>query len=257
MDEIVISKAIMESYIKDLLDTTEVDVAIVGAGPSGLVAGYYLAQRGIKTVIYERRLSVGGGMWGGGMMFNRIVVQAEAKGILDEFGVTAKEYQKDYYVADSIEAVSTICSRTVKCGTRIFNLLTAEDVMIREDDRITGLVLNWSAVDLAGLHVDPLAIRSKLVIDATGHDAEVCRKVVQKIGQKLNSKTGAIIGEKSMWAEVGERELINHTKEVYPGLLVAGMAANAVFGLPRMGPIFGGMLLSGQRVAELAVSLLG
>jgi len=162
MDEIVISKAIMESYIRELLDSTEVDVAIVGAGPSGLVAGYYLARRGIRTAIYERKLSVGGGMWGGGMMFNRIVVQSEAKGILDEFGVTAKEYQAGYYVADSVEAVSTICSRTVKAGARIFNLLTAEDVMIREDDRITGLVLNWSAVDLAGLHVDPLAIRAKL-----------------------------------------------------------------------------------------------
>ena len=77
-------------------------------------------------------------MWGGGMMFNRIVVQTEAKGILDEFGIAAKEYQKDYYVADSIEAVSALCYRTVKAGTRIFNLITAEDVMIREDDKVTG-----------------------------------------------------------------------------------------------------------------------
>jgi thiamine thiazole synthase len=29
------------------------------------------------------------------------------------------------------------------------------------------------------------------------------------------------------------------------------MSANAAFGGPRMGPIFGGMLLSGRRVAEL------
>ena len=43
---------------------------------------------------YERRLSVGGGIWGGGMMFSRIVVQTEGKEILGEFGVTAKEYQK-------------------------------------------------------------------------------------------------------------------------------------------------------------------
>ena len=87
MDEVIISKAITESYLKELMDYMEVDVAIVGAGPSGLAAGYYLAKKGIKTAIYERKLSAGGGMWGGGMMFNKIVVQAEAKHILDEFEV--------------------------------------------------------------------------------------------------------------------------------------------------------------------------
>ena len=34
------------------------------------------------------------------------------------------------------------------------------------------------------------------------------------------------------------------------------MAINAVFGYPRMGAIFGGMLMSGKQVAELAVGLL-
>jgi len=257
VDDVIISKAITESYTRDLLDFMDVDVAIVGAGPSGLAAGYYLAKRGIKTAIYERRLSVGGGMWGGGMMFNRIVVQTEGKEILDEFGVTSKEYQKGYYVADSVETVSSFCCQCLKAGTRIFNLLTAEDVMIREDDRVAGLVLNWSAVSLANLHVDPLAIRSKLVIDATGHDAEVCNIVARKIGPKLRTKTGGVVGEKSMWAEVGERELVANTKEVYPGLLVAGMAVNAVFGFPRMGAIFGGMFLSGKKAAELAANLLG
>ena len=196
-------------------------------------------------------------MWGGGMMFSRIVVQAEAKGILDEFGITAQEYQKGYYIADSVEAVSTLCSQTMKAGARIFNLITVEDVMIREDDRVTGLVLNWSAVGLANLHIDPLTIRSKLVIDATGHDAEVCQIVARKIGLKLRTPTGGVAGEKPMWAEVGEKELVNNTKEVYPGLLAAGMAVNAVFGLPRMGAIFGGMFLSGKKAAELAISLLG
>jgi len=256
MDEIIISKAITESYIKDFLDSMDVDVAIAGAGPSGMAAGYYLAKQGVKTSLFERKLSVGGGMWGGGMMFNRIVVQSEAKGILDEFGIAAKEYQKGYYIADALEAVSALCYRTLKTGARIFNLLSVEDVMIREDDRITGLVLNWSAVSLANLHVDPITIRSKVVIDATGHDAEVCRIVARKIGPKLRTKTGEVIGEKPMWAEAGEREIVANTKEVYPGLLVAGMAVNAVFGFPRMGAIFGGMLLSGKKAAELAVDLL-
>jgi len=124
------------------------------------------------------------------------------------------------------------------------------------NDRVAGLVLNWSATSLAGLHVDPLAIRARIVIDATGHASEICRTVASKIGAKLGTKTGGVIGEKPMWAERGEKEIIENTREVYPGLIVAGMAANAVFGSPRMGAIFGGMLLSGKRAAEVAIEIV-
>lgn len=256
MDDVIISKAITQSFIDEFINYLDVDVAIVGAGPSGLTAGYYLARKGIKTAIYERKLSIGGGMWGGGMMFNRIVVQDEAKPILDEMGVATVEYQPGYYVADSVEAVSALCYQCVKAGTRIFNLISVEDVMIREEDRVAGLVLNWSAVSMANLHVDPLSIKSRFVIDATGHDAEVCRIVTRKIGARLNTATGEVVGEKPMWAERGERDLMAKTGEVYPGLLASGMAINAVYGYPRMGPIFGGMLISGKQVAELTAELL-
>ncbi|MBA7503401.1 Thiamine thiazole synthase [subsurface metagenome] len=256
MDEVIISKAIVESYIKDLLEAMELDVAIVGAGPAGMTAAYYLAKEKVKIAIFERKLSVGGGVWGGGMMFNKIVVQPEGKEILDEFGITATEYQKGYYVANAVEVASTLCSLAVKAGARIFNLISVVDVVIREADRVSGLVLNWSPVSMANLHIDPLAIRSKLVIDATGHDCEICHLVTEKVGGKLRTTTGKIIGEKSMWAEVGERQVVENTKEVYPGLIATGMAATAVFGSPRMGPIFGGMLLSGKKAAKLAIELL-
>jgi len=257
MDEVTISRAIVESYMKDFMTVMEADVAIAGAGPSGLVAAYYLAKQGAKPVVFERQLRVGGGMPGGGMMFSRIVVQEEGKRILDEFGVSTKEYRKGYYIADSLEAISTICSRAMKAGAKVFNLISIEDVMIREGDRITGLVLNWSAVSWSKLHVDPLTVRCKVAVDATGHDAEICSIVVRKIGPKLRTKTGGVLGEKSMWAERGEKQILKNTREVYPGLVVAGMTANAVFGSPRMGAIFGGMLLSGEKAARVAMKLLG
>ncbi|MGA2670351.1 MAG: sulfide-dependent adenosine diphosphate thiazole synthase [Dehalococcoidia bacterium] len=256
MDEVIISRAIVESYMKDFMGAMEADVAVAGAGPAGLVTAYYLAKEGIRVIVFERQLRVGGGMPGGGMMFNRIVLQKEGKRLLDEFGVATKEYEKGYYVADSLEAISTICSRAIKAGAQIFNLISVEDVMIREGDRITGLVLNWSAVSWSKLHVDPLTVRCKVAVDATGHDAEVCHIVVRKIGPKLRTKTGEVMGEKSMWAERGEKEILENTKEAYPGLVVAGMTANAVFGSPRMGAIFGGMLLSGKKAARVAMELL-
>lgn len=249
LDEIVISRAIIESYKEKLVKALDVDVAIVGAGPAGMVCGYYLAKAGKHVVLFERKLSVGGGMWGGGIMFNEIVVQEKAKRLLDEFGVRTKRYEKNYYLADSIESVSTICSKAVKAGLKIFNLISAEDVMVR-NKKVTGLVLNWTAVEMAGLHVDPVSMRAKFVVDSTGHPAEVARIVERKSGIRLKTKTGKTMGEQSMWADVGEDTIVKNSKEICPGLYACGMCANAVFGGPRMGPVFGGMLLAGEKVAK-------
>ena len=249
LDEIVISRAIIESYKDKLVKALDVDVAIVGAGPAGMVCGYYLAKAGKKVVLFERKLSVGGGMWGGGIMFNEIVVQEKAKGILDEMGVETRLYEKGYYLADSIESVSTICSKAVKAGLKIFNLMSVEDVMVR-GKKVAGLVLNWSAVEMAHLHVDPITMRAKFVVDATGHPAEVARIIERKSGIRLNTKSGKTMGEQSMWAEVGEETIVKNSKEVCSGLYACGMCANAVFGGPRMGPVFGGMLLAGKKVAK-------
>lgn len=248
LDDIKISQAIIDAYQKKLIKALDVEVAIVGAGPAGMVCGYYLAKAGKRVVIFERKLSVGGGMWGGGIMFNEIVVQEKAKAILDELAVRTRPYEKGYYLADSIESVSSICSKTVKAGVQIFNLLSAEDLMIRKN-RICGLVLNWTAVEIANLHVDPITMRAKYVIDATGHAAEVVRIAEKKSGLKLKTRTGKLLGERSMWAEMGEETIVKNSREVAAGLYTCGMCANAVFGGPRMGPIFGGMLLSGKKVA--------
>jgi thiamine thiazole synthase len=249
LDEVVISKAIIDRYYQKLISHLDMDVAIVGGGPSGLVAGYFLAKAGKKVSLYERKLSIGGGMWGGGMMFNEIVVQKKALPILDEFGIRYREYHENHYTADSIEAISLLTAKSVQSGVTIFNCISAEDVLMRED-KVIGLVLNWSPVEMAGLHVDPLSVRSKYVIDATGHAIEIVHVVQKKVPGKLNTSSGHAQGEQSMWSEKAETMTLENTKEVFPGLYVAGMAANATFGGPRMGPIFGGMLLSGEKVAN-------
>ena len=261
LNEVVISQAIIESYMEKLKEHLEVDVAIVGGGPSGLVAGYYLAREGFKVSIYERRISIGGGMWAGAMFFNEIVVQEMGKEILDEFGVRYKEFKPGYYLADAVEAVTTIASKAVKAGAVVFNGIAAEDVVLKkvnDEYRVCGLVINWSTVEMNHLMVDPLVITSKYIVDATGHDATVVSTLQRKAGVKLATETGCVVGEKPLWASVGEEDTVKNSREVFPGIYVSGMAANATCGSHRMGPVFGGMLMSGKKVAqEIAEKLRG
>ncbi|KYK21682.1 thiazole biosynthesis protein [Thermoplasmatales archaeon SG8-52-2] len=250
-----ITKAIIERYMKKFIDNLNQDVIIAGAGPAGLTTAYYLAKKGYKVSIFERKLSIGGGMWGGGMMFNEIVVGDDGKKILDEFGIISEKYEEGYYTADSVEAISTICSKATKAGVKIFNCISVEDVMIDKNE-VCGVVINWSSVDIAGLHVDPLSVKSRYVVEATGHPLEVIKILEKKVDGKLFTKTGKIMGEKSMNAEIGEKTVVENTKEIYSNVFVVGMAANAAFGANRMGPIFGGMLLSGKKLSEILIKRL-
>jgi thiamine thiazole synthase len=255
LNEVTISRAIIDTYMKKFKECLELDLAIVGGGPSGLVAGYYLAKQGYKVAMFESKLSIGGGIWGGGMMFNEIVVQEEGKFVLDELGLEATQYEPGYYTLDSVYVAATLVHKAMQAGLRIFNLTAVEDVVIKEE-KVAGLVINWGAVSTLKLHIDPLTILADYVLDATGHEAFVTNCLVRKMGVTLDTASGGIVGEKSMEANKGEQQTVENTSEVYPGLFVSGMAANAVHGGYRMGPVFGGMLLSGKKAADTIGNLL-
>ncbi len=254
IDDVEVTRKIVERYSREFLELTNVDVIIAGAGPAGLTTARLLAKEGKKVLLLEKKLAPGGGMWGGGMTFPIVVVQPASRHLLEDVGVRLQDAGGEYFTADSIECVSKLCAAALDAGAKLWNAVSVEDVMMREN-KVTGVVINWSSVMAAGLHVDPLTLGSRFVVDATGHDSEVCKVVQRKTG-KLDTPSGGIEGERSMWAEVGEQTVVENTREVYPGLYVIGMAANAVMGAPRMGPIFGGMLLSGERAAKLILERL-
>jgi len=54
LNEQIITKAIVDTYYRKLIDNLAVDVAVVGGGPAGLVCAYYLAKKGCKVALFER-----------------------------------------------------------------------------------------------------------------------------------------------------------------------------------------------------------
>ena len=254
--EETISGAIVRSYFKKLESNLAVDVAIVGAGPSGLVAARDLALAGLKVAVFESKLAPGGGTWGGGMLMNEVVVQNDAAEILHEFGIATAPVNDTYQTVDSVEMASGLIFGARKAGATIFNTVKVEDIVMH-DGIVSGVVINWNPVARLEMHVDPLVVTTRALIDGTGHPSEIINKAVHKAGVKIDSPTGGILGEKPMWMEDGERTTVENTKRLFPGLYASGMAANNVQGGFRMGPIFGGMLKSGRKIAEIVKRDLG
>ncbi|NLX07397.1 MAG: thiazole biosynthesis protein [Phycisphaerae bacterium] len=242
-DEIQISKAIAEAYHRKVLNHLASDVIIVGAGPSGLTAAYYLARSGLKVTVMEKRLSPGGGIWGGGMAMNEVVLQEEALQIADEFGIRHVRTAEGLHTADSVELACALCLKALQAGAAVLNLLTVEDIRVQQG-KVNGVVVNRTGV-YPTLHVDPITFSAGAVLDATGHEAIL----VATLKKKGLFKSDA--GEGPMDAMAGEAFVVDRAGQVFPGLWVSGMGVCATFGGPRMGPIFGGMLLSGRRIAEM------
>ena len=229
--ENVISSAIVRSYTEKLLNHLEVNVAMVGAGPSALVAAFYLAKAGKKVAVFERKLAPGGGTWGGGMLFNEVVVQSDATAILDDLGITYKEIETapGYFTLDSVEMASALIYGAVHAGAKIFNAMSVEDIIFK-GEKVGGLVVNWTPVERLGMHVDPLTVVAKAVLDGTGHPSEIMNLAVNKAQIKLDTPTGKILGERPMWVDSGEASTIENTKEYFPGLFACGMSANNCMG---------------------------
>ncbi|MFH1753859.1 MAG: sulfide-dependent adenosine diphosphate thiazole synthase [Candidatus Omnitrophota bacterium] len=249
--EAKITKAIVEEFTKDFIDYIKSDVVIVGAGPSGLTCARELAKNNIKVLILESNNYLGGGFWIGGYLMNKVTFRSPSEKILDELNIPYKEVDEGLFVADGPHACSKLIAAACDAGAKVVNMTKVDDVVLR-NGRVEGVVINWTpigALPRAITCVDPVCLESKVVIDATGHDAHVC-EALQKRGLMTVKGCGVMDVVKS------EDAVCEKTGEVFPGLIVTGMSVSGVYGLPRMGPTFGSMLVSGKKAAEVAMNMV-
>lgn len=245
-----ITRQIAREYYQEFDQFIESDVIVVGAGPSGLICARDLATMGFRTLLIEQALALGGGFWSGGYLMNKATICAPANEILEELSVPCKRIKdcEGMYMVDPPHATGALITEVYKAGAKVLNLSKVVDLILREDGVLGGVVVNNTIAEAAGhdvVHVDPIALESSIVVDATGHDAVVVNLLHRRNLYK------PVPGNGAMWVSRSEEAVLECTGEVYQNCFVVGLAVAAVYGTPRMGPSFGSMLLSGRYGAEL------
>lgn len=242
-----ISRAIIGEFNAWFKEYIVSDVIIVGGGPSGLMAARDLANAGLKTLIVESNNYIGGGFWVGGYFMNTLTFRAPAEKVLAELKIPCKEIEDGLFVADGPSACSKLISAACDSGAKILNLTRFDDVVYR-NNKVEGVVINWSAVSALPRQitcVDPIALESRIVIEATGHDAWVAKSLEKRGLLKLQTYG-------PMDVNSSEALVVEKTGVIHPGLIATGMAVSTIYGIPRMGPTFAGMLFSGRKAAGIA-----
>ncbi|CEM01792.1 unnamed protein product [Vitrella brassicaformis CCMP3155] len=264
-----VSREMTSRYFADLDKYAETDVLIVGAGSAGLSCAYELSKHpDIKVAVIEQSVSPGGGCWLGGQLFSAMVVRKPGHHMLDELEIPYDE--KDNYVVVKHAALftSTILSKVLKApNVKLFNATAVEDLIVKEahhtpegftGGRVAGAVTNWSLV--AQNHdtqscMDPNVMETKVIVSCTGHDGPMGATGVKRLADIGILKH--VPGMGGLDQNAAEDLVVNETQELVPGMIVAGMEIAEAKGLPRMGPTFGAMLVSGQKAAALALRSLG
>jgi sulfide-dependent adenosine diphosphate thiazole synthase len=246
-----ITRTIAAMFNETMTEYTDSDVIIIGAGPAGLTAGRELGKMGIKTLIVEQNNYLGGGYWVGGYMMNPVTVRAPAQKIWEELGIPYRKITDGLYATWGPHACSKLIAAACDAGVRFLQLTKFDDLVLK-NKRVGGIVVNWMPVSALPRNitcVDPVALESKIVIDASGHDSVAVKRLMDRGYMKWK-------GMDPLWVEGSEDAVVNYTGEVFPGLIAAGMSVTETHGLPRMGPTFGSMLLSGKKAAEVAIGKL-
>ncbi|KAF8147301.1 Thi4 family-domain-containing protein [Mycena galopus ATCC 62051] len=266
IEEAQVTRAMIKRYFTTMYERAVSDVVIVGAGSAGLSCAYTLASRrpDLKVTIIEANVAPGGGAWLGGQLLTAMVIRKPADAFLRAIGVPYEEDEGGAFVVVKHAALftSTLLSRVLALPNVVLMNATAVEDLVTTTDfegkaRVAGVVTNWTLVALnhsTQSCMDPLTITAPVVVTATGHDGPMGAFSAKRlVSMGLSEGLGNMRG---LDMSASEPAIVNGTREVVPGLVMAGMELAEHDGAHRMGPTFGGMVGSGVKAAHEAIRIL-
>ncbi|KAJ7366921.1 thiazole biosynthetic enzyme [Mycena albidolilacea] len=264
IEEAQVTRAMIKRYFTTMYERAISDVVIVGAGSAGLSCAYSLASRrpDLKVTIIEANVAPGGGAWLGGQLMTPMVIRKPADNFLREIGVPYEDEGGFVVVKHAALFTATLLARVLALpNVVLMNATAVEDLITTTDfegqQRVAGVVTNWTLVALnhdTQSCMDPATITAPVVVTATGHDGPMGafsakRLVSMGFTKELGNMRGLDMNR-------AEPAIVNRTREVVPGLVMAGMELAEYDGSNRMGPTFGGMIGSGVKAAHEALRIL-
>lgn len=159
---------------KQLADTGK-KICVVGAGPAGMTAAYYLRKQGHAVTVKEALPTVGG-MMGYGIPSYRLpaeVIAAEAA-VIEETGVKIEVNTRVEKPVELLQEYDVVLMAIgTHCGIRL----------PMEGNDLTGVILNTDFLRNARLG-EPTGIGEKVVVLGGGNVAFDCARTAKRLGAK-------------------------------------------------------------------------
>ncbi|KAG9438995.1 hypothetical protein H6P81_019160 [Aristolochia fimbriata] len=257
--ESIVSREMTRRYMMDIIAHADTDVVVVGAGSAGLSCAYELSKNpNVRIAIIEQSVSPGGSAWIGGQLFSAMVVRKPAHFFLNELNISYEEQDSYVVVKHAALFTSTIISKLLaRPNVKLFNAVVVEDLIVN-GGRVGGVVMNWAFASMNHEKQPCLnsnVMEAKVVISSCGFGGPFGATGVKRL--KSMGMVSSVTEMKVLDMNSAEDAIVKHTKEIVPGMIVTGKEVTEIGGAPRLGPIFGAMMVSGQKAAHLALKALG
>lgn len=197
---------------KKLAPAKEERVAVIGSGPAGLSAAYFLARQGYRTDVYEKEDTPGGLLTQGipafrypADVFNKELEFIKKTGVnikcgeninKDKFLNLAREYDAVIVSTGAHKPVELNIEGETLPGVesaipflKKINFGQAEDLNIKKDERICVIGGGYSAIDVARcttrLGADPTVVYRRTEDEMTAHSGEVAETIEEGVDYKF------------------------------------------------------------------------